>query len=126
MVSAMYSPPSPRTTSHAYFLQIVTTCCTQKRTKRTRYYFMQNCDYQQVADNSCIYVNKIMHEVDELTQIVADVAQDPTLPRTEDHQCPKCGHREAVFFQSQTTKAEDAMRLYYVCTAPNCGHRWTE
>ncbi|KAM9591554.1 uncharacterized protein ACIBXB_006351 [Morphnus guianensis] len=21
---------------------------------------------------------------------------------------------------------EDAMRLYYVCTAPYCGHRWTE
>ncbi|XP_014749469.1 PREDICTED: DNA-directed RNA polymerase II subunit RPB9 [Sturnus vulgaris] len=43
-----------------------------------------NCDYQQEADNSCIYVNKITHEV------------------------------------------EDAMRLYYVCTAPHCGHRWTE
>lgn len=25
----------------------------------------------------------------ELTEIVADVAQDPTLPRTEDHLCPK-------------------------------------
>ena len=25
----------------------------------------------------------------EMTQIVADVAQDPTLPRTEDHACPK-------------------------------------
>lgn len=21
---------------------------------------------------------------------------------------------------------QDAMRLYYVCTAPHCGHRWTE
>lgn len=53
----------------------------------------------QVADNQCIYVNKITHEVDELTQIVSDVIHDPTLPRTEDHPCPKCGHREAVFFQ---------------------------
>jgi hypothetical protein len=35
----------------------------------------------QLADNSCIYVNKIMHEVDELTQIVPDVIGDPTLPR---------------------------------------------
>jgi DNA-directed RNA polymerase II subunit RPB9 len=34
-----------------------------------------------LADSSCIYVNKIMHEVDELTQIVADVIGDPTLPR---------------------------------------------
>jgi len=40
------------------------------------------------ADNMCIYVNKIVHEVNELTQIIADVAQDPTLPRTKDHSCP--------------------------------------
>ncbi|XP_065606207.1 DNA-directed RNA polymerase II subunit RPB9 isoform X2 [Cyrtonyx montezumae] len=78
------------------------------------------------ADSSCIYVNKITHEVDELTQIIADVSQDPTLPRTEDHPCQKCGHKEAVFFQSHSARAEDAMRLYYVCTAPHCGHRWTE
>ncbi|XP_074423390.1 DNA-directed RNA polymerase II subunit RPB9 isoform X2 [Larus michahellis] len=63
---------------------------------------------------------------DELTQIIADVSQDPTLPRTEDHPCQKCGHKEAVFFQSHSARAEDAMRLYYVCTAPHCGHRWTE
>uniref|UniRef100_A0A3P8URP0 RNA polymerase II subunit I n=1 Tax=Cynoglossus semilaevis TaxID=244447 RepID=A0A3P8URP0_CYNSE len=91
-----------------------------------RLHLCRNCDYQQEADNSCIYVNKITHEVDELTQIIADVSQDPTLPRTEDHPCPKCGHKEAVFFQSHSMKAEDAMRLYYVCTAPHCGHRWTE
>jgi DNA-directed RNA polymerase subunit M/transcription elongation factor TFIIS len=40
-----------------------------------------------------------MHEVDELTNIVPDVIGDPTLPRSEDHPCPKCKHREAVFFQ---------------------------
>ncbi|CAG5127381.1 unnamed protein product [Candidula unifasciata] len=86
----------------------------------------RNCDYQQEADNRCIYVNKIMHEVDELTQIVGDVIADPTLPRTEDHPCPKCSHREAVFFQSHSTKAEEGMRLYYVCTNAQCMHRWTE
>ena len=43
-----------------------------------------------------------MHEVDELTNIVADVIGDPTLPRSEDHPCPKCKHREAVFFQVRT------------------------
>ena len=62
-------------------------------------YACRNCDYKQVADNNCIYVNKIMHEVDELTNIVADVIGDPTLPRSDDHPCPKCKHREAVFFQ---------------------------
>ena len=28
-----------------------------------------------------------------------DVAADPTLPRTRDVRCGKCGHQEAVFFQ---------------------------
>ena len=27
-------------------------------------YACRNCDYKQVADNNCIYVNKIMHEVE--------------------------------------------------------------
>ncbi len=41
-----------------------------------------------------------------MTQIISDVIADPTLPRTEDHPCPKCGHKEAVFFQSQSRRAE--------------------
>ena len=89
-------------------------------------YACRNCDYRQLADSCCIYVNKIMHEVDEITNIVTDVVGDPTLPRSEDHPCPKCRHREAVFFQSDTVKAAAEMRLYYVCTNPNCNHRWTE
>lgn len=89
-------------------------------------YACRNCDYQQVSDNPCIYVNKIQHDVDELTQIIADVVADPTLPRTEHHPCPNCGHKEAVFFQSQSKRAEEGMRLYYVCTHANCLHRWTE
>ena len=44
--------------------------------------------------------------------------------RTEDHACPKCGHSEAVFFQSQSRAAEEKMKLYYVCTNPGCAHKW--
>ena len=67
-----------------------------------------------------------MHEVDELTNIVADVIGDPTLPRSEDHPCPQCKHREAVFFQAESRRADDEMKLYYVCTNAHCAHRWTE
>lgn len=42
----------------------------------------------------------------EMTQIIGDVIADPTLPRTDTHPCPECGHREAVFFQSQTKRAD--------------------
>uniref|UniRef100_A0A672IS99 DNA-directed RNA polymerase II subunit RPB9-like zinc ribbon domain-containing protein n=1 Tax=Salarias fasciatus TaxID=181472 RepID=A0A672IS99_SALFA len=92
----------------------------EDKENRILLYACRNCDYQQEADNSCIYVNKITHEVDELTQIIADVSQDPTLPRTEDH--PSLN----LVFVFSFCLIQDAMRLYYVCTAPHCGHRWTE
>lgn len=62
----------------------------------------------------------------ELALIVPDVVHDPTLPRTEEHQCPRCKKQEAVFFQSQTVRAEENMRLYYVCTNLDCLYKWTE
>merc|ERR1712130_990830 len=62
-------------------------------------YACRNCDYRQLADSCCVYVNKIMHEVDEITNIVTDVTGDPTLPRSNERPCPECRHREAVFFQ---------------------------
>uniref|UniRef100_A0A8C6GFM0 DNA-directed RNA polymerase II subunit RPB9-like zinc ribbon domain-containing protein n=1 Tax=Mus spicilegus TaxID=10103 RepID=A0A8C6GFM0_MUSSI len=92
----------------------------EDKENRILLYACRNCDYQQEADNSCIYVNKITHEVDELTQIIADVSQDPTLPRTEDHPF------SLIVSFGPHTILWDAMRLYYVCTAPHCGHRWTE
>ena len=40
--------------------------------------------------NSCILERfQILFFFSELTQVVADVAHDPTLPRTQDHVCPK-------------------------------------
>jgi len=93
---------------------------------RVLLYACRNCDYKQIADNNCVYVNKITHEVDELARIVPDVIHDPTLPRTKEHPCPQCSHKEAVFFQGQSRRAEDDMRLYYVCTDAKCTHKWTE
>ena len=89
-------------------------------------YACRNCDYRQIADNNCIYVNRITHEVDNLTNINSDVIGDPALPRSDDHCCPKCHYRKVVYFQSDSFKTEDEMKLYYVCTNPECVHRWTE
>lgn len=41
----------------------------------------------------------------ELTQIIADVSQDPTLPRTEDHPCPK------YVSASQMKELKDAVKI---------------
>ncbi|KAI8565988.1 hypothetical protein RHMOL_Rhmol02G0004500 [Rhododendron molle] len=62
-------------------------------------YACRNCDHQEVADNNCVYRNEIHHSVAERTQVLQDVAADPTLPRTKSVRCAQCGHGEAVFFQ---------------------------
>ncbi|KAL0367792.1 UNVERIFIED_CONTAM: DNA-directed RNA polymerases II, IV and V subunitB [Sesamum radiatum] len=62
-------------------------------------YACRNCDHQEVADNNCVYRNEIHHSVGERTQVLQDVAADPTLPRTKSVRCASCGHGEAVFFQ---------------------------
>jgi len=98
----------------------------EDKEKKILMYACRNCDYKMAADNNCIYVNKLMHEIDELRHINPEVITDPTLPRTGDHNCPRCKTREAVFFQAQTRRADDEMRLYYVCANTDCMHRWTE
>ncbi|XP_054929219.2 DNA-directed RNA polymerase II subunit RPB9 isoform X2 [Dermacentor andersoni] len=36
----------------------------EDKENRVLLYACRNCDYQQEADNNCIYVNKITHEVE--------------------------------------------------------------
>ena len=67
------------------------------------YYWLYYCCTVQL--DSDLFVGS------ELTQIVGDVIADPTLPRTADHPCPKCDHKEAVFFQSQAGRADVSITL---------------
>lgn len=57
------------------------------------------CFVQEVSDNNCVYRNEVHHTAGERTQVLQDVASDPTLPRTKTVRCALCGHGEAVFFQ---------------------------
>ncbi|KAB5538357.1 hypothetical protein DKX38_015890 [Salix brachista] len=69
--------------------------------------------------------NEVHHSVAERTQVLQDVATDPTLPRTKAVTCTVCNHPEAVFFQA-TSRGEEVMTLFFVCCNPNCGHRWRD
>eukprot|EP00267_Zea_mays_P036350 XP_008672955.1 uncharacterized protein LOC100284267 isoform X1 [Zea mays] len=80
---------------------------------------------QEVADNNCVYRNVVHHSAGEFTQVLQDVAGDPTLPRTKSVRCSSCGHGEAVFFQA-TARGEEGMTLFFVCCNPSCGNRWRE
>ena len=117
----------------------------QKATK-TLFFACRNCDHQEPADVHCVYRNQIIHPptyvvlilkltcIFQVTVIfreqsvtLTDLASDPTLPRTNRALCPRCGHSEAVFFQSKDTRSKDAaMNLFFVCCNAACNHRWMD
>ncbi|KAI9277862.1 DNA-directed RNA polymerase II subunit RPB9 [Sporodiniella umbellata] len=84
----------------------------------------RNCEYEEDAENYCVYRHEIVHAPSEQTMVLHDLGTDPTLPRAN-LPCPRCGHPEAVFFQSSSKRAEAKMTLFYVCASKGCGHRWT-
>ncbi|XP_024536926.1 DNA-directed RNA polymerases II, IV and V subunit 9B isoform X1 [Selaginella moellendorffii] len=71
----------------------------EDRDQKILLYACRNCDHQEVADNNCVYRNEVHHSAGERTQVLQDVASDPTLPRTKSVRCVRCKHGEAVFFQ---------------------------
>ncbi|KAB2095342.1 hypothetical protein ERO13_A01G034300v2 [Gossypium hirsutum] len=97
----------------------------EDREQKILLYACRNCDHQEVAENNCVYRNEVHHSAGERTQILQDVAADPTLPRTKAVICANCKHGEAVFFQA-TARGEEGMTLFFVCCNPNCGHRWRD
>jgi len=77
----------------------------EDRENKILLYACRNCDHQEIAENNCVYRNEIHHAAGERTQILQDVASDPTLPRTKTVRCVVCNHGEAVFFQLEERKA---------------------
>ncbi|TVT97726.1 hypothetical protein EJB05_57013, partial [Eragrostis curvula] len=68
------------------------------RARRVLLFACRNCGHQEIADNNCVYQNEVHHSAGERTQVLQDVAYDPTFPRTKTVRCGQCGHGKAVFF----------------------------
>ncbi|XP_048235197.1 DNA-directed RNA polymerases II, IV and V subunit 9A isoform X1 [Ricinus communis] len=97
----------------------------EDRDQKILLYACRNCDHQEIAESNCVYRNEVHHSAAERTQVLQDVAADPTLPRTKAVECQVCKHPEAVFFQA-TARGEEGMTLFFVCCNPICGHRWRD
>ncbi|KAF3321244.1 DNA-directed RNA polymerases II, IV and V subunit 9A [Carex littledalei] len=78
----------------------------EDRDQKILLFACRNCEHQEVADNNCVYRNEVHHTAAERTQVLQDVAGDPTLPRTKTVKCAQCGHPEAVFFQTDLKCSE--------------------
>ncbi|KAI8870466.1 Zgc:103515 [Ramicandelaber brevisporus] len=97
----------------------------ENRQERRLYYACKVCDYQEKAQEQLVHRQQVAHVANETTAIVADLASDPTLPRTNEIPCPRCGHNEVVYFQSQSIHPDTRLTLYYLCCNTSCSHRWT-
>ncbi|GJN09396.1 hypothetical protein PR202_ga27399 [Eleusine coracana subsp. coracana] len=80
--------------------------------RRALLFACRNCEHQEISDNNCVYRNEVHHAAGERTQVLQDVASDPTLPRTKTVRCTECGHGEAVFFQVTTAHHFLVSELY--------------
>jgi DNA-directed RNA polymerase II subunit RPB9 len=70
----------------------------EKQTKKLKL-ICRICNFQQAAQNPCVYTNNIK-ELEEAKNIAwTDVPYDPTLTRTYTTRCSKCNGKEAVFLQ---------------------------
>ncbi|CAG8535552.1 5170_t:CDS:2 [Ambispora leptoticha] len=97
----------------------------EDKEERILTYACRNCEYQEPAENQCVYKNDLDNAMEQTTSEIKDLAADPTLPRTK-KTCPKCGHDEAVFFQSPSRRPDTKMTLFYACAdVKRCGYRWT-
>uniref|UniRef100_A0A0E0NNH1 TFIIS-type domain-containing protein n=1 Tax=Oryza rufipogon TaxID=4529 RepID=A0A0E0NNH1_ORYRU len=102
----------------------------EEKDRRLLLFACRNCEHQkqqqqEVSESKCVYRNEVAHAAGERTQVLQDVASDPTLPRTKTVRCAACGHGEAVFFQA-TARGEEGMTLFFVCCNLTCAHRWRE
>ncbi|ORY97324.1 DNA-directed RNA polymerase II subunit I [Syncephalastrum racemosum] len=95
----------------------------EDKANRRLMFACRNCQYEEDADNFCVYRHEIIHQPSEQTMVLSDLSIDPTLPRAN-VTCPQCGYEEAVFFQSSSRRADAKMTLFYVCGDRMCGHRW--
>ena len=85
-------------------------------------YACRNCNYAEPAKNNCVYVNEIKQSAQTSLLVSKETALDPTLKRTKQIQCSKCGWSEAVFF----ARSDEKMELVFVCTNADCNNSWIQ
>ncbi|KAL7553559.1 hypothetical protein ACHAWF_016847 [Thalassiosira exigua] len=96
----------------------------ENRAEQKLVYACRLCRYTEYAQGQLIYKNVLKKEVGNVLHTVPSaVSDDPTLPRSQNAHCGKCGHHEAVFFQSDTSDVRnDTLALIFVCC--NCDEKW--
>uniref|UniRef100_A0A6S8ESB1 DNA-directed RNA polymerase subunit n=1 Tax=Aplanochytrium stocchinoi TaxID=215587 RepID=A0A6S8ESB1_9STRA len=85
----------------------------------------RHCEFEKPAENPTVYIHKIKKDTAMRLDLVDPaLSGDPTLPRTYDTNCEKCGGNEAVFFMSRSGGRDSDMALVFLCVNSACHHKW--
>ena len=81
--------------------------------------FIQKTSEEEI-ENTYKISTEIKHTVkDKIEVIKTDDLK--TMPKTR-AECPKCGHKEAAYWQAQTRSADEGMTTFYRCL--KCKFTW--
>ena len=99
----------------------------------------ENCEFREgeklekgskpSKETNLVYRNEIKLGQTEV-KINNSIINDPTYARSFEEKCPKCGFKEAIFFQNPNIN-DAGMKFMYVCCNKNvndtdepCGYHW--
>ena len=99
----------------------------------------ENCEFREGEklekgskpnkETNLVYRNEIKLGQTEV-KINNSIINDPTYARSFEEQCPRCGFKEAIFFQNPNIN-DAGMKFMYVCCNKNvndtdepCGYHW--
>ncbi|GFE55029.1 DNA-directed RNA polymerase II RPB9 [Babesia ovis] len=97
------------------------------QTKQQLVFICRQCDYSRWAEPSSLSdncINRTTYNFQTKEDIIISplVVKDPTLGRTTQWNCARCGYNKAAFFQLPERVNDDAMVLVFVCCNPGCGY----
>ncbi len=75
---------------------------------------------EEVDEESFVISTEFKHTVKEKIEIIKSDNLS-TMPTTR-VECPKCGHKEAAYWQLQTRSADEGMTTFYRCL--KCKYTW--
>jgi DNA-directed RNA polymerase II subunit RPB9 len=91
-------------------------------TKTLTYVCRQCKNHSEPADTNLVYLHRLKREQKDLLSTVSSALKDdPTLSRSFDALCAKCGCKEAVFFQDQGNTGTKINMINICC---GCGNKW--
>jgi len=82
-----------------------------------------SCGYKAGGDSSAGVISEKVKDKSKQVEVVDEAKDLDALPKME-VECPKCGHREAGFWEVQTRASDEPPTKFMKCL--KCKHTWRD